>query len=63
MTFLGERNVLYTGATLELDLMIAIGEGSGIIKAPADPAVRGGGGGGGRHLSEAPNRCLNVGQF
>ena len=60
MTFLGERNVLYTGATLELDLMIAIGEGSGITKAPSDPAVRGGGG---RHLSEAPNRCLNVGQF
>ena len=40
MTFLGVRNV-YTGATLELDFMIAKGEGSGVTKAPADPAVRG----------------------
>ena len=56
MSFLGVRNV-YTGATLELDFMIAKGEGSGVTKAPADPAVRG------RHLRGAPNRCLNVGQF
>ena len=37
MTFLGERNVY----TLELDFMIAKGEGSGVTKAPADHAVRG----------------------
>ena len=29
---------------------------SGVTKGPADPAV-------GRHLREAPNSCLNVGQF
>ena len=43
---MGEQNV-YTGATLELYLMIAIGEGSGVKKAPLTPHCGGGGGGGG----------------